>query len=72
MDLRRGRDASKALNHWIGAGTAEGRQGSPRFDPVYYLQSNPDVVAAVGANNHAAAILHWQAYGIREGRRGVP
>lgn len=38
------------------------------FDAAYYAAQNPDVVAAIG-NNPAALELHYNTFGIREGRR---
>jgi hypothetical protein len=39
---------------------------------VNRLQQNPDVAAAFGARNFYRAILHWNTFGIAEGRKGVP
>jgi len=58
--------------HWISNGRAEGRMASPGFDVRYYLQNNPDLVQAFGANNYIAALWHWREYGLTEGRRGSP
>ena len=61
-----------ALLHWLQNGIAEGRRASSSFDPVYYLQANPDVANAYGATNYAGGLQHWLVYGINEGRRAVP
>lgn len=38
------------------------------FDAAYYAAQNPDVVAAIG-NNPVALELHYNTFGVREGRR---
>jgi hypothetical protein len=50
--------------HYLRFGAAEGRNPSPKFDTVYYLESNPDVAAA-GVN----PLLHYIQFGISEGRQ---
>jgi hypothetical protein len=40
-------------------------------DPAFYLASYPDLQAAFGTDQ-AAALQHWQTYGIAEGRVGSP
>lgn len=57
-----------AENHWLNYGIAEGRRGSKTFSPADYLSLNPDLAAAFGATNYAAAISHYVASGRSEGR----
>ena len=40
------------------------------FDPNWYLNNNPDILASLGAGNTAAATQHWVSFGIAEGRQG--
>ena len=50
--------------------TIDGRTAAPAafaFDALGYLGANPDVLAAVGVNA-GAALQHYLAYGVREGR----
>lgn len=54
--------------HWLTNGINEGRIGSIIFDPVYYLDNNPDLKAVYG-NNYKAALNHYQNYGLKEGRK---
>ncbi len=61
-----------AVDHWLTFGIKEGRQGSPDFDPAYYLSNNPDVAQVYGANNYKGATEHWLEFGKKEGRRGAP
>lgn len=62
----------KGLEHWINYGSPEGRdklfQGDPQvFEPVSYLQNNPDLVA--DGYSATTAISHWLLYGLAEGRK---
>jgi hypothetical protein len=57
--------------HWLDHGIAEGRMGSPTFDPAAYMAWQPDVAAAFGATNYNAAITHYINYGRFEGRRAT-
>ena len=41
------------------------------FDAAFYLQQNPDILQVFG-NDHAAAKVHWNSYGIYEGRQASP
>ena len=50
----------------------QGRRNLPVFDPGYYLDQYPDLQAAFGAQNYAAATVHWLTYGISEGRKSSP
>lgn len=59
-------------NHFVNYGIGEGRQGSIYFDVKYYLESNPDLIAAFGGKNYAAAYNHFIHYGYKEGRVGAP
>lgn len=60
-----------AIDHYMSAGIAEGRDPSPFFSPGYYLETYPDLRASFG-NDYAAARKHWATAGFREGRRGSP
>lgn len=55
--------------HWLNYGIPWGRAGSATFDPIYYMNVQPDVSAAYGWNNYAGAIDHFVSYGRFEGRR---
>ena len=57
-------DKAAASLHFIQTGVFEGRLGQ---DAVAYLASNPDLIAAFGADE-GAAVAHWQAFGRFEGR----
>lgn len=48
------------------------RTDSRVFNAGFYLAQYPDLRAALGANNYAAATSHWKTNGIYEGRRGGP
>ncbi|UQA57263.1 endonuclease/exonuclease/phosphatase family protein [Polyangium aurulentum] len=78
-DVRAAAEASVAMKggtiyqygewHWLHHGIAEGRMGSATFDPIAYMNWNPDVSAAYGWNNYQAAINHYMNNGRFEGRR---
>ena len=36
--------------------------------PGYYLSQHADLVNAFGPTNYLAALIHWQSYGLAEGR----
>lgn len=55
--------------HWLNYGIPWGRQGSTTFDPIFYMNAQPDVSAAYGWNNYTGAIGHYISYGRFEGRR---
>ncbi|QIM21133.1 hypothetical protein G7075_08330 [Phycicoccus sp. HDW14] len=55
--------------HWLHYGIPWGRSGSASFDPIFYMNAQPDVSAAYGWNNYAGAISHYVAHGRFEGRR---
>lgn len=42
------------------------------FNAQYYLDSNPDLKEALGADSRHMASSHWRVYGINEGRRASP
>ena len=67
-----GSNTTAATNHWVNWGLPqEGRRANPIFDPKYYLQNNPDLLAAFGPNGYAAAANHFLSTGLPlEGRRG--
>lgn len=71
-DVKRafGDDEGKLANHWVYAGVNEGRRASKPFDPVYYLNKFPDLLAAYGPAGYRQATGHWIAHGVREGRQG--
>jgi endonuclease/exonuclease/phosphatase family metal-dependent hydrolase len=56
--------------HWLKHGIQDGRMGAITFSAVSYMQQNPDVAAAYGANNYEGAIVHYLDHGRYEGRRG--
>lgn len=56
--------------HWLHYGIPQGRTGAATFDPIFYMNTNPDVSAAYGWNNYQGAIEHFVNYGVVEGRRG--
>ncbi|MBM6403619.1 glycoside hydrolase family 16 protein [Phycicoccus sp. CSK15P-2] len=55
--------------HWRNYGISGGLMGSATFDPIHYMNTQPDVAAAFGATNYLAAIQHFVTYGRHEGRR---
>lgn len=55
--------------HWLHYGIPWGRTGSATFDPIFYMNAQPDVSAAYGWNNYAGAISHYVSNGRFEGRR---
>ena len=57
-------DVGAASLHFIRSGVFEGRLGQ---DAIVYLASNPDLIAAFGADE-GAAVNHWQSFGRFEGR----
>ncbi|RYG38962.1 MAG: hypothetical protein EON93_00990 [Burkholderiales bacterium] len=54
---------SKALNHYLTFGEAEGRWPHSKFDPSFYRTQYPDVGARDGS-----MLLHFLQYGLKEGR----
>src|SRR5207248_9111966 len=42
------------------------------FDEAFYLQSNPDVAAAVNGGSMPSGRVHFDAFGRKEGRRSCP
>lgn len=54
--------------HWENYGINEGRQASPVFDPVYYLNNNQDLKNAFG-DNYRTAMNHFISCGIAEFRK---
>jgi len=66
-----GANTTAATNHWTNVGLPGGRRASITFDPVYYLNHNPDLAAAYGTTGYAAAANHFINQGLPvEGRRG--
>src|SRR5690242_7942156 len=66
-----GANTTAATNHWTNFGLPGGRRASITFDPVYYLNHNPDLAAAYGITGYAAAANHFINQGLPvEGRRG--
>jgi GT2 family glycosyltransferase len=61
------RTRGAAVLHYLLVGSALGLRPHPDFDPTYYRQANPDVVAA-GYEPFA----HYLRYGRQEGRGGTP
>jgi len=56
------------LTHWLQHGRAEGRQASLDYDPQFYGNAYPDLIAAFGAGNWAAFSDHYANSGRQEGR----
>lgn len=52
------------FEHFLSHGLAELRRPGPNFDPIFYLQNNPDVR---GRN----PLIHFLEFGRREGRPGI-
>jgi hypothetical protein len=59
------RDALEEL-----AGEGEGDEGEDEFDPLEYVASNPDLIAALGGADdpEEAATIHYIEHGFAEGR----
>ncbi|HKV41955.1 MAG TPA: right-handed parallel beta-helix repeat-containing protein [Blastocatellia bacterium] len=62
---------SDAQSHWLNQGVAEGRRAHPLFWTQQYLAYYPDLQAAFGPQNYAAALEHYVSTGHTEGRAGV-
>jgi hypothetical protein len=65
--------ASEPLVHMFSTGLREGRQLSPHFDPVYYMENEPDLKAAFGGiqdptERNGALLQHYVHFGCSEGR----
>lgn len=58
-----GNDEAALRNHWLTCGIKEGRQASPVFNPVYYLNNNSDLkdYDYKGAYEHFISI-GWKEY----------
>lgn len=56
--------------HWLHYGVPQGRTGAATFDPIFYMNTYPDISAAFGWNNYQAAMEHYVSNGRNEGRRG--
>ena len=54
--------------HWRDYGFAEGRQGSPEFSAVFYLNTYPDLKAMCKTDLNCA-VKHWLDHGSDEGRQ---
>lgn len=54
-----GRNAAALYKDWFSRGLARGYAPSVAFDPVHYLESNPDLKRAYGKNNYIGAFCHW-------------
>ncbi|QSQ12487.1 peptidase M10 [Myxococcus landrumensis] len=52
-----------------GATALYGALSDTHFDVAFYLNNNPDLLAAFGPTNFTAARNHWEASGITEARR---
>ncbi|HEX4965759.1 MAG TPA: hypothetical protein VF173_33425 [Thermoanaerobaculia bacterium] len=66
-----GSNLSAATVHWKNWGLPAGWRGGQIFDPQYYLQHNPDLLAAFGPTGYVAAMQHFMNQGLpNEGRRG--
>lgn len=60
-----------AQNHWLTQGISQGLRASKTFSASHYLQLNPDIAGAFGADNYQAAIDHFVGAGRAEGRTTV-
>ncbi|MCT7972254.1 M10 family metallopeptidase [Laspinema olomoucense] len=58
----------KAIAHFALYGINENRRSSLIFDPKFYRENNPDLVAA-GLTTSEQLLIHYQLSGIQEGRR---
>jgi hypothetical protein len=66
-----GNNLAGATSHYRLFGLPAGRRGWIIFDPVYYLQHNPDLLAAFGSTGYQAAANHFINTGLPvEGRQG--
>jgi hypothetical protein len=66
-----GTNLAGATSHYQLFGLPAGRRGGVIFDPVFYLQNNPDLLAAFGATGYQAAANHFINTGLPvEGRQG--
>lgn len=74
VDLKNtfGTDEGALFNHFTTIGVKEGRGSSPAFEVGYYLNTNPDVKAAVGDGNYEGAYNHFMTSGYKEGRSLSP
>lgn len=57
-----------AEQHYIQYGELEGRQPNPYFNPVVYMEANPDVVPAVASGVFSTFLSHFELNGVTEGR----
>ncbi len=62
---------SSGVMHYYLYGQYEDRPGLLYFDEAYYLQSNPDVAAAVQEGLIASGYTHFVLFGQYEGRDPV-
>ena len=53
--------------HYRTVGSMEGRRPNALFDPLWYLQNNPDV-----QNESKEPLLHYSEFGFKEGRKPCP
>lgn len=66
-----GNNLAGATSHYQQFGLPAGRRGWIIFDPVFYLQNNPDLLAAFGPTGYQAAAQHFINTGLPvEGRQG--
>jgi hypothetical protein len=66
-----GNNLAGATSHYQLFGLPAGRRGWIIFDPVFYLQHNPDLQAAFGPTGYQAAANHFINTGLPvEGRQG--
>ena len=61
-----GMTREQGIAHFKSTGLAEGRIASVFFDPVYYMENNPDL----GLQTYQDAYDHFLNYGFWEGRQG--
>ena len=60
-----------ALLDYVWVGSGESRSPSADFDEVFYLETNPDVAAALRSSDIVCGYHHYLKSGFHEGRRGI-
>ena len=61
-----------ALQHWLDYGIEMGRQGSPDFNVVSYMNRYGDVPRTLAPEDDPDALEHWLTVGADAGRDGSP
>lgn len=60
-------DDYQCFLHWVDVGAFQGMDGSPVFNLINYMNSNPDLVSVFGFDVRQYA-RHFSEYGMNEGR----